>query len=86
VALYPFAFPPDAVSAVASEGTAQLAVAVPASRAHRFARKGECWMRVFIGVDPHKLSVTIEVVDDHETVRRGVRRVPTAVGVQTAAA
>src|SRR5690348_10038582 len=23
---------------------------------------------VFIGVDPHKLSVTIEVVDDHETV------------------
>ena len=25
-------------------------------------------MKVFIGVDPHKLSVTIEVVDDHETV------------------
>jgi transposase len=25
-------------------------------------------MRVFIGVDPHKLSVTIEVVEDHETV------------------
>ena len=25
-------------------------------------------MRVFIGVDPHKLSVTIEVVDDRETV------------------
>ena len=25
-------------------------------------------MRVFIGVDPHKLSATIEVVDDHETV------------------
>lgn len=25
-------------------------------------------MRVFIGVDPHKLSVTIEVVDQHETV------------------
>ena len=24
--------------------------------------------RVFIGVDPHKLSVTIEVVDDHESV------------------
>ena len=24
--------------------------------------------RVFIGVDPHKLSATIEVVDDHETV------------------
>jgi transposase len=25
-------------------------------------------MKVFIGVDPHKLSVTIEVVDKHETV------------------
>jgi len=25
-------------------------------------------MKAFIGVDPHKLSVTIEVVDDHETV------------------
>jgi transposase len=25
-------------------------------------------MKVFIGVDSHKLSVTIEVVDDHETV------------------
>jgi len=24
--------------------------------------------RVFIGVDPHKLSATIEVVDDKETV------------------
>jgi hypothetical protein len=24
-------------------------------------------MKVFIGVDPHKLSVTIEVVDDWET-------------------
>ncbi len=24
--------------------------------------------KVFIGVDPHKMSVTIEVVDDHETV------------------
>jgi antitoxin (DNA-binding transcriptional repressor) of toxin-antitoxin stability system len=26
-------------------------------------------MKVFIGVDPHKLSVTIEVVDDGEAVR-----------------
>ena len=24
--------------------------------------------KVFIGVDPHRLSATIEVVDDHETV------------------
>ena len=24
--------------------------------------------KVFIGVDPHKLSATIEVVDNHETV------------------
>ncbi len=26
------------------------------------------WAKVFIGVDPHKLSATIEVVDDRETV------------------
>jgi transposase len=25
-------------------------------------------MKVFIGVDPHKLSATIEVVDDRESV------------------
>ena len=25
-------------------------------------------MKVFIGVDPHKLSATIEVVDEHERV------------------
>jgi hypothetical protein len=24
--------------------------------------------KVFIGVDPHKVSATIEVVDEHETV------------------
>jgi hypothetical protein len=54
---------------VAPEGTAQLVVAMPASRSPVDpARKGQCYMKVFIGVDPHKLSVTIEVVDDHETV------------------
>jgi hypothetical protein len=26
------------------------------------------WRRCFIGVDPHKLSVTVEVVDDREKV------------------
>jgi hypothetical protein len=56
---------------VAPEGTAQLVVAVPASRVHRFTRKGECWGKVFIRVDPHKLSVTIEVADDHEVVAGG---------------
>ena len=40
-------------------------------------------MKVFIGVDPHKLSAIIEVVDKNETVlatgrpvRHGQRRVP----------
>jgi hypothetical protein len=31
-------------------------------------KKGKIMARVFIGVDPHKLSATIEVVDDRETV------------------
>ena len=31
-------------------------------------RRGRSWRKVFIGVDPHKLSATIEVVDDRETV------------------
>ena len=36
---------------------------------NRSLRKARLVMaRVFIGVDPHKLSATIEVVDDRETV------------------
>ncbi len=36
---------------------------------YRFTTQGGAAMaKVFIGVDPHKLSATIEVVDDHETV------------------
>jgi transposase len=31
--------------------------------------------KVFIGVDPHKLSATIEVVDEHESVQHGQGRV-----------
>jgi transposase len=42
---------------------------MPASPANRFTVEREKIMkRVIIGVDPHKLSATIEVVDDHETV------------------
>ena len=33
--------------------------------------------QVIIGVDPHKLSATIEVVDDHETVLAAVGSAPT---------
>jgi len=34
--------------------------------------------RVIVGVDPHKKSVTIEVVDEHEKVLDGVGTAPTA--------
>ena len=42
---------------------------MPARRSSVATAEGRQVMaRVFIGVDPHKLSATIEVVDDHETV------------------
>ena len=54
---------------VAPEGTAQLVVAMPASQSLWVREKGEYDVaKVFIGVDPHKLSATIEVVDHRETV------------------
>ena len=50
---------------VAQEGSAQLEVALPSSLASagliEEARVGQ----VIIGVDPHKRSATIEVVDEH---------------------
>ena len=52
---------------VAQEGTAQLEVAMPTSPFPNGSRKGESVMeQVIIGVDPHKLSATIEVVDKRE--------------------
>ena len=53
---------------VAHEGTAQLVIALPARRHDRTTGRTKLVARVFIGVDPHKLSATIEVVDDRETV------------------
>jgi transposase len=42
---------------------------MPASPfSYRMRREGGQAMKVFIGVDPHKLSATIEVVDKNETV------------------
>ena len=59
---------------VAPEGSAQLVIAMPASQSQvvQCARAARV-MRVFIGVDPHKLSATIEVVDDREKVLATVR-------------
>ena len=56
---------------MAPEGSAQLVVALPTSSSYWFpARRGEQMSStkkgVIIGVDPHKMSVTIEVVDTHE--------------------
>jgi transposase len=41
---------------------------MPASQSLIGTAEGECMARVFTGVDPHKLSATIEVVDDREKV------------------
>jgi transposase len=41
---------------------------MPARRSIIGTAEGERMARVFIGVDPHKLSATIEVVDERETV------------------
>jgi hypothetical protein len=52
---------------VAPEGTALLVVALPTSSSLSVrAQAGRHLERVIIGVDPHKLSATIEVVDAHE--------------------
>ena len=54
---------------VAEEGSAQFFVAVPARRQPTDdGGKAKFMSRVFIGVDPHKPSATIEVVDEAETV------------------
>jgi len=52
---------------VARKGTAQLEAALPTSPSYPYEAKQENTMaKVIIGVDPHKLSATIEVVDSHE--------------------
>ena len=60
----------------AQEGFAQLEVAVPSQLDNHWFEHGESAMktqRVVIGVDPHKRSVTIEVMTDDETVLGGGR-------------
>jgi hypothetical protein len=41
---------------------------MPAPQSPIGTAEGEGMARVFIGVDPHKQSATIEVIDHHETV------------------
>ena len=53
---------------VAPEGFALLSVAMPASPFHRMRDEGGAVSEGVHWVDPHKLSVTIEVVDNFETV------------------
>ncbi len=56
--------PSGTVTRRRSEGTAQLVVALPASPSLSARHRREHHMEhVIIGVDPHKLSATIEVVD-----------------------
>ncbi|MEJ7741707.1 MAG: hypothetical protein WKF73_03650 [Nocardioidaceae bacterium] len=57
---------------MAPEGTALLVVALPTSPSYRIEEERENVMaKVIIGVDPHKLSATIEVVDaPREAARR----------------
>ena len=64
-----FAFPPVTVPARGSRGVcpALSSSARPASIDGDGGRR-QVMARVFIGVDSHKLSATIEVVDDKETV------------------
>jgi hypothetical protein len=59
---------------VAHEGIAQLKVALPVLADRSVSRKeGTRMGRVIVGVDPHKKSVTIEVVDDQGRVLATVR-------------
>ena len=52
---------------VAQEGCASPEVALPSSPSIR-AEEGVRWRRVVIGVDPHKASNTLVVIDAHERV------------------
>jgi hypothetical protein len=56
---------------VAQEGFAQLEIALPvlAGKLFCLGRGGPCNRQMVIGVDPHKLSVTIEARDNREILR-----------------
>ena len=69
VALIWSAASPGTVTRRGSRGDCPLDVALPTSPSHRFEAEQEKRMeQVIIGVDPHKLSATIEVVDRHENL------------------
>src|SRR5215469_16915025 len=67
VALIWLAFSPGAVRGEAQKGFAQLEVAVPSLRSAH-CRQGRVLMGVIIGMDPHKRSATIEVIDERAGV------------------
>src|SRR5664280_3004918 len=72
VALFRFALPPGAVTRRGSRGdcparNSNARLAIPTGP-RRDEERGSGMAKVFIGVDPHKLSATIEVVDERETV------------------
>ena len=70
VALFRSAFLSGTVPVRGSRGDcpALSSNARPASTQQASTRRERGMAKVFIGVDPHKLSATIEVVDDHERV------------------
>jgi hypothetical protein len=67
VALIWLAFSPGTVQGEAQRGFALLEVAVPSLRSAFTAGNGG-FMGVIIGMDPHKRSATIEVIDDRASV------------------
>jgi transposase len=63
VALFWLAFSPGTVQGEAQKGFAQLEVAVPSLRSVH-CQQGRVLVGVIIGMDPHKRSATIEVIDE----------------------
>jgi hypothetical protein len=63
-------YPPGTVRGEARKGYAQLEVAVPSSPEFT-QRAEEELVGVIIGMDPHKRSATIEVIDERATVLAG---------------
>src|SRR6201990_2424514 len=61
--------PPATARGVAQEGSDQLKVALPSLPiVHHLPGGCQRMGRVVIGMDPHKRSATIEVIDDRERV------------------
>src|SRR5262249_25592028 len=71
VALNRLAFSPDTVRGEARKGSVLLEVAMPSLLTTTHSAKEAPMGRVVIGMDPHKRSATIEVLDEHERVLAG---------------